>query len=136
VKLRSLTYSSWASRALVTSDLERILQSCRVNNGLDGVTGILIYSGGAFVQVLEGAPHALDDALERIRRDTRHRDLTVRDDRLIPERSFPNWDMAYLELENGHTLGRDALERALDRPVAEPTLQLLQDISRTMQESA
>jgi Sensors of blue-light using FAD len=136
VKLRSLTYSSWASRALVTSDVERILHSCRVNNGLDGVTGILIYNGGAFVQVLEGAPDALDDTLERIRRDPRHRDLSVRDDRPILERNFPNWDMAYLELENGHTLGQEALERALERPVALPTLRLLQEISRTMLASA
>lgn len=133
--LKSLTYSSWASRALSSLDIEGLLQSARVSNGLDEVTGILIYNGKAFVQVLEGCSQAVDDLMARIVQDTRHRDLLIRDEQPIAQRSFSDWSMAYCELEQGRVLGSEALEFALAGPLVGPTKSLLQEVSRTMNAS-
>jgi hypothetical protein len=117
---------------LSAGDIEQILHTCRVNNGIDGVTGILIYNGAAFLQVLEGTAQAVDETLERICADDRHRDIVVHDERSIAERAFPTWEMAYLHLPAGELLGARALERALDRPVPEAVSTQLQEISASL----
>ena len=130
--MKTLAYTSRASRDLSSQDVESILRSCRINNALEGITGILIYNGSAFLQVLEGAKRAVDDALARIERDDRHHEVVVRDDRDLPARVFPAWDMAYLHLPNGEILGAEAVQRALDRPVTPEVFALLQGMAQSM----
>jgi hypothetical protein len=91
--LTSLTYTSLARLDLQTSDLEDIQRSARELNALDGITGLLVFNGTHFLQIIEGAHDAIDDLLERLRRDPRHSGLEVRDERKVKERSFPDWSM-------------------------------------------
>src|ERR1044071_5170484 len=91
--LRSLTYTSLASLHLSVGDVEAIHRTARDLNAIDGVTGILVFNGTHFLQIIEGADAAIGDLLERLRRDPRHSGLEVRDDRVIDERSFPDWSM-------------------------------------------
>lgn len=50
--------------------------------------GLLIFNGTHFLQITEGSPHAIDDLVERLRRDQRHSGVEVRDERTIEKRSF------------------------------------------------
>ena len=112
MELTSLTYTSLARLDLQTTDLEEIHRSARELNALDGITGLLVFNGTHFLQIVEGAHSAIDDLLERLRRDPRHSGLEVRDERKIRERSFPDWSMELVRVKAGYF---DAKETIADR---------------------
>ena len=94
----SLAYESQASVPLTAPDLLDLLEQSRENNARSGVTGILLYRHGTFLQVLEG-PHAAVDALyATIAHDPRHRDVStvLVEDRV--ERRFPDWTMGFADV--------------------------------------
>jgi hypothetical protein len=102
MSLKSLTYTSLAGLDLEAGDLEAIHRTAREVNALEGITGLLIFNGTHFLQIIEGAPDAIKDLLERLRRDPRHSGIEVRDERLIEERSFPDWSMELVQVSAGY----------------------------------
>ena len=58
--LKQLVYVSQATRELYEADLARLLERIRPNNSAAGVTGMLLYDGGAFMQVIEGNEATLE----------------------------------------------------------------------------
>ena len=107
--LRSLTYTSLASLHLSIEDVESIHRTARDLNAIDGVTGILIFNGTHFLQIIEGADDAIGDLLERLRRDPRHSGLEVRDDRVISDRSFPDWSMELVRVQGSYLEAKETL---------------------------
>ena len=91
--LTSLTYTSLARLDLESADLEKIHRSARELNALDGITGLLVFNGTHFLQIVEGAHDAVEDLVKRLRRDPRHQGLEIRDERKVATRSFPDWSM-------------------------------------------
>lgn len=77
----------------VEENLADIVRACRKHNKVDGVTGVLLYENGTFIQALEGEENAVRATLERVKRDPRHSNLKILVDRPIETRSFPNWEM-------------------------------------------
>lgn len=73
--------------------LADILAASDRNNRRDGLTGALMVSGGRFLQVLEGAHQDLNRTLERLKRDTRHRDIEVLSRQSAKGRRFGQWTM-------------------------------------------
>ena len=49
-----ITYLSTATDPMPSQDLLSLLKECRENNAGCGVTGMLLYCNGTFLQVLEG----------------------------------------------------------------------------------
>jgi len=86
--IRQVVYVSVAPRRLRDAELLEILELSRANNSRQAVTGMLLYSGTCFIQVLEGTPAVVERLLRRIRRDRRHRGFMVLLDHLVPRRSF------------------------------------------------
>ncbi len=117
--LTSLTYTSLARLDLKSSDLEDIHRSARELNALDGITGLLVFNGTHFLQIIEGAHDAIADLLERLRRDPRHTGLEVRDERRIEERSFPDWTMELVRVNASYFDARDTLVDRLPETVPE-----------------
>ena len=93
--LFSLTYSSTAVVPFGDDELARLLESSRVANVGTDLSGLLLYRGGRFLQVLEGPESAVRDAIDRIRRDPRHRDVRILVSEPVEERRFPDWTMGY-----------------------------------------
>ena len=91
--LKSLTYISVASPTLSAADVYAIHSTATHLNALDGVTGLLIYNGRHFCQLVEGVESAIDDLVARLRRDSRHSEIVIEDERTISEREFPGWSM-------------------------------------------
>ena len=60
MELKVLTYTSWARAGIRADEVESILSSARINNPLDGITGVLIFNGDSFMQILEGGEAAID----------------------------------------------------------------------------
>lgn len=92
-----LVYASAASPPPSKSDLLDILQTSRRNNRAADVTGLLLYSGGTFIQALEGPPERVRETFERIARDPRHRGAQVLLREPKEQRYFPEWEMGFYD---------------------------------------
>ena len=91
----------YASRAMPSVDqdaLTAILRKSKLNNGVSGVTGLLCFSGGIFLQVLEGGRLAVSTLYNRIAADPRHRDVVLLHYEEVRERCFSNWSMGQVNL--------------------------------------
>ncbi len=96
-----IVYVSSAARPFGEADLSALLTKAREKNERLGVTGMLLYIGGNFMQLIEGPAEALDPLVDIIGRDSRHNGLTVIVRREIERRSFPDWSMGYRRLDSG-----------------------------------
>ena len=90
-----LVYLSAAQPTIRQSDLDEILASSRRNNAAAGVTGILLYGRGSFIQVLEGKAESVEERFAHIRNDKRHSAILTVMKSPIGGRDFPHWSMGY-----------------------------------------
>ena len=91
-------YASRAVEPLATNSLDRILEKSRRNNLPRGITGLLCYSNGIFVQVLEGGRGAGQRAARyALHRQPAHSAATadVRGDRRAPLRQLDDGQGQY-----------------------------------------
>ena len=136
MSLKSLTYTSLGRLDLTADDIEAIHRTAREVNALEGVTGLLIFNGTHFLQIIEGAPDAIDDLVERLRRDPRHGGLEVRDEHLIESRSFPDWSMELVRVTGSYFQARetisDRLPASLPPAVRDRILRMTEAISGTV----
>lgn len=91
--LYCLVYVSSAWSRLDDQALETLLEDARRFNEQAGVTGVLLYSGGAFFQYLEGPLTGINQAYARIRRSRAHHSIFELLHKRIDERAFSRWFM-------------------------------------------
>jgi hypothetical protein len=94
-----LMYVSRAAGAVDDDGLTAILRQCKTENPALGITGVLCYSGGVFLQVLEGGRSPVNRLYNRIVRDTRHSDVELLCYEEIGERRFASWSMGQVNLD-------------------------------------
>lgn len=99
--LWQLVYASAASAGFELSDLEDILGVARVRNARDQISGILLFEGQSFLQVLEGPRFRIDALMEKIRADARHVRAVLLLRGPIEQRSFADWTMGYTRVTLG-----------------------------------
>ncbi|MGZ2411306.1 FAD-dependent sensor of blue light [Sphingomonas sp. F9_3S_D5_B_2] len=119
MNLASLTYTSLARLDLEAPDLEAIHRSARELNALDGITGLLVFNGTHFLQIIEGVPDAIEDLVQRLRRDRRHSGFEVRDQHPVEARSFPDWSMELVRVKASYFQARDTIAERLPGTVPE-----------------
>jgi hypothetical protein len=78
--------------------LRLLLDQCATANKAVGVTGMLLYKDGNFIQVLEGKQQSVRGVYAKIGRDPRHRGMIALLHGEIADRQFPNWSMGFREL--------------------------------------
>ena len=100
-----IVYVSVANKPFEEKALLQLLAKCRASNTERQISGQLIYSDGTFMQVLEGPEKEVDDTYARIKKDTRHNNITLLERSSIDERQFPDWSMGF------KSLNRKQLER-------------------------
>lgn len=91
----SIVYVSDALAPLSQPELTDLLEVSRRNNEARGLTGVLLYKDGQFMQALEGEPESVRERLAVIATDPRHtavRELLIED---VEHRRFPNWSMGF-----------------------------------------
>lgn len=96
--LIQLIYLSSLSDRKYEHEIGNILESSVRRNGEDGITGMLLYANGNFLQVLEGESAAVDRTFQRICADPRHEDIVELIRLPVEERDFPQWSMGYQAL--------------------------------------
>ena len=92
--MRQLLYVSNACD-IAPGDLDNILTTSRRHNALMGVTGLLLFIDGGFLQMLEGEEISVRTLYTRIAADRRHFDPRLMLDREVAVRAFPEWSMGF-----------------------------------------
>lgn len=93
--LHTLVYLSTASQKFEEIELEKILSVSRENNSRLDISGVLIYGGGNFVQVLEGEKDKVHYLYDKIKDNEAHHGFITLLDRRIDKRLFAEWSMGY-----------------------------------------
>lgn len=91
----SIIYLSNAVTLMSSTELDDILETSQRRNVCRGVTGMLVYTDGSFIQAVEGDENVVDGLVAHIAKDPRHHDLVVLARYPIGERQFPDWSMGF-----------------------------------------
>jgi len=82
---------------MTVPQLESLLVEARDLNLESGVTGVLLYSDGTFMQYFEGSVESVRITYDRIRDSRRHKDIIEILNEPIAERNFPDWQMGFAQ---------------------------------------
>ncbi len=99
--------------SLSRDEVEGILESSARKNPLCGITGLLLYNGRNFLQLLEGEEAELINLMVRITHDPRHSGVSMLDRRAIDERACPQWAMRRIAIAQNVEQRREILEADL-----------------------
>jgi hypothetical protein len=97
--LTSVIYASRASEHFNEYEIPDLLKQARLANAGHEITGMLLYIGGSFLQVLEGRPGIVDAVYGTILRDKRHSQVTLIARETILERAYEGWTMNHTTLD-------------------------------------
>ncbi len=95
-----LVYVSAATVAFSKADLLDLLTKAREKNQKAGITGMLLYHDGDFLQLIEGERSAVQALFEVIKADPRHSGTIVVDEEEAHERVFADWSMGFRDLSD------------------------------------
>jgi len=124
----------YCSRAVDTSEdmIESILSQARAHNPVSGITGILCYGGGIFLQAIEGGRSPVSDLFGTIQKDARHKDVELLHFEEITERRFGGWTMGQVNISK---FNHSILLKYSEKPELDPyavsgrvSLALLEDL--------
>lgn len=102
-----------------------ILDACEHNNKQRNVTGLLLYNGRNFMQLLEGEAADLFHVMRKIGGDTRHTGVSRLADIAIEERVCPDWLMRHIKLAEDVDQRRSSLEQELPDGLDEKIRELI-----------
>lgn len=109
-ELRSIVYVSTAVRMLTEPELEALLVEARDLNLETNTTGVLLYSGGSFMQCFEGTDDAIAVTYDRIRRSRKHTGIIELIDERVAERSFKDWQMGFRQVRAAELLAMSSAQ--------------------------
>ena len=92
------------------SDIGDIITVSKANNPKHGITGLLLYHRGKFVQFLEGEEEELRKLMQRIEKDERHCKLQYLIDERITARGFEQWNMDFFNLSDHDTIDYEQMK--------------------------
>jgi hypothetical protein len=127
----------YASRAVdpASAEIESILAQSRQGNPGLGITGILCYGGGIFLQAIEGGRNAVSELYAHIQRDARHKDVVLLHYEEISERRFGGWTMGRVNMSK---INASILLKYAEKPELDPysvsgkvSLALLEELMAT-----
>ena len=90
-----LVYVSSAKTKFSEAELEALLDQSRQKNTRLGLSGILLYADGNFMQLLEGEEKQVRSLYARIAGDPRHVGCMILISGPVAERTFPDWTMGF-----------------------------------------
>ena len=110
----------YASRAINTSPgaIDAILTQSRLHNPESGITGILCYGGGIFLQAIEGGRMSISALYGQIQRDVRHADVVLLHYEEISERRFGGWTMGQVDTSR---INASILLKYAEKPELDPS---------------
>jgi hypothetical protein len=98
--LYHLVYTSTATKPFSKAELVELLKGSVRRNIRSGITGLLLYQDGTFMQALEGEKEVLTDLFEKISHDRCHHHIIRLIQGPVEERNFPNSAMSFRDLNS------------------------------------
>lgn len=95
-----LMYMSTANKDFSTNELESLLKNAKKSNENKNITGLLVVKGRTFLQCLEGEKSDVLNLFNKIKDDSRHRDVIELLEEETNTRYFPNWSMGFKNIKN------------------------------------
>ena len=103
--MHQIVYTSTATEHLSCADLNELLLGARNRNKTLGVSGMLVFHGGTFLQALEGEQRAVNEIFASIASDRRHRDIDVlHRGPGFDQRVFGDWSMGFADFTGAATM--------------------------------
>jgi hypothetical protein len=103
--MHQIVYTSTATEHLSCADLNELLLGARNRNKTLGVSGMLVFHGGTFLQALEGEKRAVNEVFASILTDRRHRDIEVlHRGPGFDQRVFGDWSMGFADFTGAATM--------------------------------
>ncbi|MEM7508207.1 MAG: BLUF domain-containing protein [Pseudomonadota bacterium] len=96
--IRQLVYISTSRSLDFSPEAPELLDRARRKNAVNGLTGVLIFSNGSFLQALEGPEDVVQATFDAIAKDPRHHSVIILLDHEVETRSFPDWWMGWQHL--------------------------------------
>jgi len=96
-----ILYASQATTPPTESEFKHLLAQCHRNNTRHGITGLLLYNNGNYLQIIEGKMEAVQSLYEIIRLDERHKEVVILETGEQNGRNFPDWAMGFKAATNG-----------------------------------
>ncbi len=93
-----LFYVSTAISSFDPKEVYNILAKAHDFNPKNDLTGIMMFRGGTFLQLLEGPEENVRSLYNKITKDPRHRSCMILMERNTDNRLFSDWSMAYQEI--------------------------------------
>ncbi|HTE06515.1 MAG TPA: BLUF domain-containing protein [Planctomycetota bacterium] len=115
-----LAYASSAVGTFTPAQLVELLQISRDNNERLGITGMLLYKDGNFMQVLEGEESSVKALYAKIALDPRHRGVLQLLQSHETERQFPDWSMGFRDLSGAAAHDIPGYSEFLNEPLTAP----------------
>ena len=112
-----LLYVSRSVKPETPQDTESILNSSRDHNISNGITGVLCFGGGIYLQAIEGGRNQVNALYSHIVKDPRHKDVVILDYQEISERRFGGWTMGHVRLDK---LNPSIVLKYSETPVLDP----------------
>jgi hypothetical protein len=98
---------------LAREEVDAILATSARNNPARGITGLLLFNGRNFLQLLEGEDGKVAELMDTITADPRHSGVSVLDRRMIAARVCPDWAMKRVLIAESIASRREMLEADL-----------------------
>ena len=115
--------------SLSREEVESILQTSARNNPEKGITGLLLYNGRNFLQLLEGEEAELISLMVRITHDPRHTGISVLDRRTIDDRACPDWAMKRVLIAQSIEDRKKMLDRDLPKGLDSETRRIIMNFA-------
>ena len=94
-----ILYLSSASHLMSDDELFHLLETVREKNKKSGVTGMLLYKGGNFLQLLEGEKDTVEALFQNIEKDPRQTDIVALMKEETNTRAFESWSMGFANMD-------------------------------------
>jgi len=93
-------YVSSSVKPFSKEELLELLGKSRENNEKLGITGMLVYKSGVFMQALEGDEMSVRWLSAKIAKDARHKNIVCMADGPLAVREFPDWSMGFCNVDD------------------------------------
>ena len=114
-----LVYVSSAVELMSSEDIRFLLSLCHVNNTKLNITGMLLHRDGNFMQMIEGDEKVVRSLLAKISKDPRHKNIITLIEGTTEERQFPDWTMAFRELNSPEVKALPGFNEFLNTPLTD-----------------
>lgn len=125
-----ITYVSSAASLMHREALNSLLEQSKKNNDRLGITGVLLYKEGNFIQLIEGEERTVRDLFEVIKKDARHKTVVKLLDASVGSRIFPEWSMGFCNMHERES--RAAYDDYFSRTMQSSTFSTEADFIRRM----